>query len=349
MNQTTRNTNSRIPPPSTSSKLKSLKWWTPIFWLPHGASGIVSVGIGMYICSHGLLGHIDSYMPTSTSFSSSSWSSLVPFTFVFYAVSTTINAIAGFLLAKKAKKNIQGIFRRSAIVQVCLCYYVLRFAPHASIAYHQILNTGGSVIGTATGNGGIPFMTTLTWLVDTVMAGILNLCIVSFFQVAHEAWWSSSKEMSIGLAIGTICLLSVGAYPAQLSIFGQDWYDRLQERYPYQALCFVIYVYVPATVTFSLMLFNATLLERGVVNVRGWGMILALAAPLCLIVMVFCMEYYFFNVSTQRIYVPDCEPDPQSLSAQIDYALDFSRYSRQVMTVAFGWNFPEDNTQWKSR
>jgi hypothetical protein len=342
MNQATRKTNSRrILPPSTSSKLKSLKWWTPIAWIPHGASGIVSVVIGLYICSLGLLGQIDSYKPTSSS--SSSWSSLVPFTFLLYALSTTINAIAGFLLAKKAKKNIQGIFRRSAIVQVCLCYYVLRVTPHATIVYHKIL-AGSS------NNTGIPFMTsTITWWVDTVMAGILNLCILSFFQVAHEAWSSSAKEMSIGLAIGTICLLTVGAYPAQLSIFGQDWYDRLQERYPYQALCFVIYVYVPATVTFSLMLFNATLLERGIVNVQGWGMILALAAPTCLVVMVFCMEYYFFNVSTQRIYVPDCEPDPQSWSAQIDYALDFSRYSRQFMTFAFGWTYPEDNTQWKSR
>ena len=131
----------------------------------------------------------------------------------------------------------------------------------------------------------------------------------------------------------------LATYPIQLAILGQEWWDCIQERYPMQAPGMVAFIYVPATVTFSLILFGATLYQRGILSDVEFGLGATAIVMVCLVTTVLTQELHIPDVSTQRIYLPCEEPVRGTLEADIVKALDFSRYARVVLTSTLGVEF----------
>jgi len=306
---------------SKTRKFLKLNWFgSPSKSVPHGLWGIVSVLTGLYLISHSISGNLEPYSSTKSS----------PLILILYSISTLFNAIAGYRLADKAWVETRTIFKQCAILQVCLVYYVIRFSSHFSEAsfWPRINRVTLPVIQ----------------LMDVTFSISTFLCILLFQQVARVQW-EKSKSISFGISVGSMALLLLSVYPIQLVIFGQDWWDCIQHRYEAQSIGMVAFIYVPSTVTFSLILFGATLYQRGILSDVEFGAGSALIVMVCLVGTVLSQELHIPDVSTQRIYLPCVEPEIGSTEAVLVRTLDFSRYARMILTAVLNVDFEDEGQE----
>ena len=128
-------------------------------------------------------------------------------------------------------------------------------------------------------------------------------------------------------------------YPIQLAANGQEWWECIQGRYEMQAAGMVAFIYVPTTVVFNLILFGATLFQRGIINEKELGMSSTVIILTCLVSTVISQEVLIPDVSTQRLFLPCEEPSAVSFHGVVVKWLDFSRYARIFLTSAFGMEY----------
>ena len=307
---------------SRQRKFLNLNWNdTPSRSMPHGLWGIISVLIGLYLIIHSISGRLQPYMYHEAK--------TPPTALIMYAISTALNAVAGYRLAAKAPLESRSIFKKSALLQICLVYYILRFSSYFSSLATAITLSRSNDLGT---------ITSIMQITDHVSALSTLLCILSFQKTALNQW-EKSKCISIGVSIGSMALLLLAVYPIQLSMFGQDWWDCIQQRYQAQNIAMVAYIYVPATVTFSFISFCATLYLRGILSDIEFGVGSAAIVMVCLIGTVLSQEVHVPDISTQRIYLPCLEPAIGSKEFQLVKALDFSKYARMILTYALNIEF----------
>ena len=143
-------------------------------------------------------------------------------------------------------------------MQLCLSYFVMRFSPIVRQTLISI-NTIDSMIQV------------LIRTVDVTFTSTLVLCTLSFQQVAYDQWvqWNK-KAIAVAISIGTFGILLLSTYPLHISIGGNEWWQCINDTYPRQDVGMIGYIYVPATVTFSLILFSATLYQRGILSRLGF-------------------------------------------------------------------------------
>jgi len=283
--------------------------------------GILSVLFGTYLIACSILGDLAPYK--------SCLGTNVPIILVLYSVFTACNALAGAKLSHLAWKETQMVFRQCAYLQLCLSFYILRFAP--------IFNRIISAIQSKQGNLVSEIVMRCIRFVDVLLSIVLVFCILSFQQVAYTQWVVHKKfSIALAVSIGSICMLLLSTYPIQLAIGGHEWWTCIQETYPQQNVGMVGYIYLPATVTFSLILFSATLYQRGIISEFQFGIGAATTTLVCLVATVLSQELHIPFVSTQRIYLPCKEPIANSTEAHILHALDFSIYARSFWREIFG-------------
>ncbi len=314
---------------SRKQKFKRLNWLSPKGRLPHGLSGIVSVSSGVYLILHSISGRLDPYKYDGEN-------SPIPVAVLVFVVSTCINALAGYNLTRLAWVETQSIFKRCAILQMCLSYYVLRFMPHFSnfMGHYSLANMEQHAL---VDWKWFIFMT--VQMLDVSLCIIMMTCTLSFNMVALD-FWTKSPSISASVAIGTVGILLLSTYPLHLALWGQEeWWMCIQGKYTLQNVGMVAYIYVPATVTFSLMLFGATLYMRGILSDAEYGMGSALVVLVCLLGTVLSQELHIPDVSTQRIYLPCQEPERGTWEADMVKAMDFSRYARRILTSLLGVEF----------
>jgi hypothetical protein len=338
----------RMTTSSTWQKFKKLTWSsTPSRGLPHGITGIVSVMLGMYLIAHSILGDLSPYHhqqqqqqqqqqckgSSGLNEDTTTNNHNLPMALILYSFFTACNALAGAKLSHVAWKDTQRIFRQCAHLQQCLCYYILRFAPVFSHVLAFLQQRRSSLSEKKT------MMMKWIHLADILMAIVLVLVTLSFQHVAYTQWVAHDKKaIAVAVSIGSFGLLLLSTYPIQLAIGGQEWWECIQQRYPEQNVGMVGYIYVPATVTFSLILFSATLYQRGILSDIQFGIGAATITLVCLIATVLSQELHIPFVSTQRIYLPCHEPmddSSSSMEAYIVQALDFSVYARSFWRKVF--------------
>ena len=105
----------------------------------------------------------------------------------------------------------------------------------------------------------------------------------------------------------------------------------------------VAFIYIPATVSFSLTLFGATLYQRKILSANEFGLASLLVIVGCLLAAVLSQEVHIPDVSTQRIYLPCLDPPAGSFEERVLHALDFSRYARAILTKCFGIKFGSES------
>eukprot|EP00970_Alexandrium_tamarense_P018242 scaffold13324_cov206-Alexandrium_tamarense.AAC.12 len=295
-------------------KLLSLNWQsTPSRLMPHGLSGLISVGIGSYlIFGHSLVGDLKPYTMQQP-----------PYLIILYATATSWNALGGYMIVNTAPPNTRMLFRRCAILQVCLSYFIVRFLPHSSVLLIRLESNT---------------ITTSLRCLDLIVTISAVVCTLSFFDAVVDM---SKQSVVLGqsIAFGIIGILLLSVYPIQLSLQGEEWWSCIQNRYPMQASGMIAYIYVPATVTFSLFLFGATLYQRKIMSASEYGIISLMVILVCLLATVLSQEIHIPDVSTQRIYLPCEDPAMDSLEEKVLEALDFSRYARSILTTVLGIKF----------
>ena len=326
-------------------KLKKLNWFSsPSRALPHGLTGIISIVSGIKLVVRSLTGDLDVYSLTvnfsTTSAhegSASSIMNMIPLTLLIYATSTFANAMTGFRISHLAPLDGRDIFKSCAFLQICLSYYVLRFTPHFSAVFSFLTQwEEDDNLKTATILGG------MVRLVDVAFALVTMVCILSFNIVAKDQWLKGSRVLGISVGFGTLGILLLTTYPLQLAIQGQEWWSCVQDRYPYQSSGMVAYIYLPATITFSLILFSATLFQRKIMSEIEFGIGLGAIILVCLLAAVLSQELFIPDASTQRIYLPCHEPKIGTLQYDIVKTLDFSRYARRLLKMVLNADFETD-------
>ena len=309
-----------LPKKHTWQKFFRLRWSTPSRALPHGITGIISVTLGLYLISNSILGKLSvykSYLRTN-----------VPVLLILYSFFTACNALAGAKLSHLAWKETQTVFRQCAYMQLCLSFYILRFAPVFSRALATVQNIENRLVSEEMMKG-IHF-------IDVMFAIVLVYCTLSFQQVAYtQLVVHKKKSIALAVSIGSFGILLLSTYPLQLAIGGHKWWECIQQTYPQQNVGMVGYIYVPATVTFSLILFSATLYQRGIISDTQFGIGAATVTMICLVATVLSQELHIPFVSTQRIYLPCEEPVENGIEASILNALDVSVYARTFWREIF--------------
>lgn len=220
---------------------------------------------GLCLIFHSITGNLKPYRKSSS-----------PLILILYSVSTVLNAVAGFQLTDKAWVETRDVFKQCAVLQVCLSYFVVRFSCHFSEA---LLPWSDSTPDLTIGiTNKVTFF--LVRVLDIIFSLSSVLCVLLFQRVAYHQW-CKSKSISLGVSIGSMALMLLTVYPIQLVMFGHEWWNCIQDRYLAQNIAMTAFIYVPAAVTFSLILFSATLYQRGILSDTEFGSGSALVVIIC--------------------------------------------------------------------
>lgn len=339
-------------------KVKFLNWTsTPSKLLPHGLFGLLSIFIGTHLVYCSLTGNLSPYAGPSYEAEldgRDEKTHKIPRTILLYVFSTAANALSGYKIVRSAPDNARPLFRKCAILQLSMCYFILRFMPHSSyflhrkiIATHMDLRANGNQF--SEGDDGLQY-----WYIDNCVHALVQcldiivtitsiICALSFlgFAVDEKNKNNKSPILCYLIVFGTFAILLPFAYPLQLSFYGQTpWWTCIQQRYPSQSIAMVAYVYIPTTLTFSFILFGATLLHRKVITENQLGIASIIVISTCLVSCVLMQEIHLPDVSTQKVYLPCVDPilgeEDQSWEQLVWKALDFSSHSRLVWRNVFG-------------
>ena len=311
-------------------KMHFLNWKTPSLKIPHGLLGAVATTSGLFLILHSITGYLYIFyynLPVLT-----------------YVVSAIMNAIGGLKLLHLCPVETKGIFKRCALLQICLSLYVLRFTPQFTkvLSYFDQVTkfpmdppSNFDVIKIFS----VLIATAFVKILDIVLAIATLFCTLSFHHLAYEKLIESNVAIAVAISIGTFGIMLLSTYPMHLAILGQEWWECVQTNYPKQNVGFVGYIYIPATVTFGLILFGATLYQRKILKEIEFSLLAAVTILVCLVTTVLSQEVHIPYVSTQRIYLPCVEPEEGSLGSDIMIALDFSLYARSILTRLFNIEF----------
>ena len=286
---------SASPPPSRSrtgrslAALFGLNWWVPFRWLPHGILGAASLLLGAAIIVEILAG--GTRLANSDTIVAS------------YTAATAGNAIAGYLIAPRAGKRNEAIFRHAAIFQACLVYYVYRFHVEALPLPHLRL-------------------------FDVVCSAGILLGIGLF---ARDALVSLPVGIAAPLLFGCVALALLAGYPVQLALGGDEWWQCVQRAYPEQRLGLSAYVYTSASWSFGAILFGATLFNRKLVSEIAFGICFAGLVMATLFSTVLMQEVWIPVVSTQKLVIPCPDPGPGHFIHHFAKAVDTSALAQTVI------------------
>lgn len=187
-----------------------------------------------------------------------------------YTTAAFINALAGYSMP--APKHSQFAFRTCAVFQMCLLYYVVRFLP-------SFRNYSSRYLDIA------------------VCFPLLKTC-VQFLQIAFQ---QANVALQLALSVGTLALSLTLFYPLQLA-WDPLWLDCLLEnRYPAQDLAMSVYIYMPATFTFALILFGATLYLRKIITETQLGFMSLFLVTFTLLGTVLLQEIQLPLISAQEL------------------------------------------------
>ena len=284
----------KTPLSSASSTLKSrwyhrlqkMNWYnTPSILLPHGCTGIISLVLGCYLL------YTSQFQSTLHAFGTS-----IPY---FYALFTIMNAIGGYRIAYKAPSKTRIVFKACAIFQCVSCYYVIRFLP---TFYKRIPSY-------------------ILRVMDCSM--VLPFLGVGFsFLYAANLVRKQSPASATAIVVGTLASATTFCYPMHL-VYDGHWLECiLEQRYSAEDITLTAYVYLPATMCFSLMIFGATLLQRHIISDSMLGMI----GIFCFVSTVFMgllmPEIQLPEICGLHIYMPCPAPQIGTLSYRIEKLTD---------------------------
>mmetsp|Transcript_12881 Transcript_12881/g.14893 ORF Transcript_12881/g.14893 Transcript_12881/m.14893 type:complete len:301 (-) Transcript_12881:155-1057(-) len=281
---------------------RALSWWTPFTVLPHGITGLIGIITGAYIVQGALLGPGKfSYSLSSNYKKEPAW---MDYTVLWiYVVCAFNNGLAGYLLANKAPGRVRDVFKFTALLQMCLVYFIYRFMGFTEIP--------------------------LLHVVDIVAAiGILITIGIMFYNVTLPR--KGQPNITLPVGIGCFALALLAGYPLQLAFGGKEWYECVLDTYPMQQVGFVYYVYVPATFTFAAMLFGATLLMRKIISEAFFGVVFVSLILFTLFSTVLLQEIHIPFVSTQKLVI-NCPADNTSLIFALSELLDTSTLARSFL------------------
>jgi hypothetical protein len=283
---------------SFAAKWSKLNWWSPSTIFPHGWSGILSLLCGAYLL-------------WSSQFQSSLavYGTLAPYRYVLF---TVMNAVAGYRISSKAPAKLRSVFKACAVFQCLSCYYVLRFLPsfYAEVPKEMLRIMDCAMV--------LPFL------------GVG----ASFLYAAHVAY-KQSPASAVAIVVGTFASATTFCYPMHL-VYDANWLDCiLEQRYPEKDIALVAYVYVPATMCFSFMIFAATLLQRGIISDVYVGCLGAVCFVWTVFVSVLLQEVQLPLIGGAHIYMTCPAPPEGSLSYWLERQTDPGDTFLQLLTYSW--------------
>jgi len=222
-----------------------------------------------------------------------------------YCFATAANSVAGYHIAGRAPICFRVFFQCAAVFQLCLVYYVWRFSPLWLQTWPAATSAADIAVASM-----IPFN-----IAAFIFAGFVHLPLLA----------------AVAVLFGSFGLVLLAVYPAQLAFGGEQWWQCVQAAYPQQSVGMVAYIYVPATVTFSAMLFGATLWLRRIIGDLIFGGVFLGLVLATLVGTVLMQEVYMPGVSTQRLYLPCPAPPAGSWQANLADSLDTSALAQSIL------------------
>jgi hypothetical protein len=282
------------------NKFQQLNWRIPYYpFLSHGYAGVCSLLCGIYLI------YCSQFQSTLAPFGTH-----LPYQYVFF---TVLNAVGGYQIAHRAPRQFRSVFRACSIVQCVFCYYIIRFLP---TFYTRIPNV-------------------LLRFMDCAMV----IPFMSYNAVFLNAAYIVSKEnaaIAIAPILGVLATATTFAYPIHL-VYDSQWLNCiLSERYPAEDITLVAYVYLPATMGFSWMIFCATLHQHKVLSDFGVG-VMAMLATFGIILMAVLMQEFQLSIrSGQQLIMPCPMPAEGTFWYRLDRMSD-PRDNLRAMLAPGGW------------
>lgn len=274
------------------SAISRLHWLSvPSRLLPHGALGLLGLSVGAVILGCVMVGSF-----------AASRSVLLP----LYLCSQAGSAVAGGLMANRAGRKHERMFKITAFFQLCLLYHAWRF--------HEGRSPPGQ-------------------LVDLIFAvcTVVGICAIAIEAILLTKG-GENPALAGAILFGCLTLLLLAGYPLELALWGEDWWTCVQAEYSLQAVAMSSYIYVSASWSFAVMVFGATLFIRKIVTARTCAACFAALALATLGTTVIMQEvHYPAPASTQRLYLPCPAPEPGTLSAWSVHALDTSALAQSIL------------------
>jgi hypothetical protein len=284
-----------LPKNSRWDKFQKLNWSSPTSILPHGYAGICSLICGVYLL------YTSQFQSTLDAFGTSA-----PYQYVFF---TVWNAIAGYRLAYKAPSKTRLIFKACSIFQCVSCYYVLRFLPTFYTRVPSVL---------------------LRCMDCAMVVPFLGVGL-SFLYTAHLIR-KQSPTAAVAVVLGTIASATTFCYPMHLVYDGQWLNCVLEQRYFAEDITLTAYVYLPATMCFSLMIFGATLLQRQIISDTTFGMVGILCFVATFSIGLLIPELQLPNLYGLHIYMTCPAPEIGTFSYRLEKATDARDIAQFVLS-----------------
>ena len=347
---------------SNSSNNNNNKAWLRFQHLrwaqPHSLSGLLSISTGIALTANTLRGNLAAFQQSNENQQQQQQQHFPALVFL-YCTATVLNAVFGYRLAPTAGwQHAAFMFRVTALVQIFLCYFILRFLP---LPLWKNITMQMQMQQVHDNNNSINHTHSLLFLFVSAADVIAATALVWTIFKCRNATQGRAPWLDRGISIAMLPLLLVATYPIQFaagslqmawkhsSLTAQqqqpqpsgddnndntdnvDYWSCILHRYPSQGVAMSAFIYVPTTLVFSVMIFGATLYLRQILTAWQFGMGVMSSALLTLTVTVLQQEVYLPYVSTQRIYLPCIEPEPGTWEAAIVQALDFSLVARSVL------------------
>ena len=277
-------------------RFRKLKWDTPYgIALPHGYAGLCSWICGAYLLYES---HIRSTL--------SVYGSIVPYQYVFF---TVLNAIGGYLITYKASPQLRLAFKVGSVSQIVSAYYILRFLPsfYTRVPFWILRCLDVAMI--------IPF-------------SFVNVGFIYGAYIIHK----QRPLVAIATVIGAIATWTTYSYPIHL-LMDSHWLECIMtHRYPMEDIALVVYVYVPATLCFSAMLFGATLLNHRIISDYTLGVIGAVCIIGTVFVNLFIQEVQVTDITGSQIIMPCPAPEPGSWMYTLEVWSDSRNFFRALLS-----------------
>jgi len=201
-------------------KLFRLDWVAPFKALPHGLSGVLSLGSGAFLIAQAVGG---SYATVGS-----------PVPLGIFCGSTAANAVAGLFLVSRAPLKARSAFRVSAVFQICLVYHAIRFSPACpSVVVPRLLDAAvalATLVGIAcfvvSANAQLPPAVAASVLVGS-FALVLLAVYPAQLAVGGEEWWTCVQAQYPQQGVGMSAYIYVPAsWAFGAMLFGATLWTR---------------------------------------------------------------------------------------------------------------------------